>query len=118
MPLVWCSQMLPAGMPELECLDDIGYLLDKLNLEVRACSWRLRAHRGTRRSAPRVLLAARPVVTLLSKRSILRTHVVAAAVAQMNDEQATAAFKEEITNSLQTVSRQFDNMIHQAKHKL
>ena len=28
-------QMLPAGMPELECLDDIGYLLDKLNLEVR-----------------------------------------------------------------------------------
>ena len=36
----------------------------------------------------------------------------------MNDEQATAAFKEEITNSLQTVSRQFDNMIHQAKHKL
>ena len=62
-------QMLPAGMPELERLDDITYLLDKLNL-------------------------------------------------RMTDKEATLAFKGEISKSLQTVSRQFDNMIHQAKHRL
>lgn len=38
--------------------------------------------------------------------------------AQFNDQEATAAFKDEIVNSEGTVSRQFDNMIHQVKHKL
>ena len=81
-------QMIPAGMPELLDETDVQYLQVRLLVAVAAYSY--------------------------STCLLLRTQRQLAL--QDTNAQAEKKFKQEIQNALKTVSRQFDNMVHNIVH--
>lgn len=95
-----CEQMKPAGMPELSDLSDIQYMRERLNLHVSSSN-----------------AVVSPLVcgglSLTLQHPFHRSH---GPHTQMTEEQAAAAFRTEIVNSLNTLSRLTDNYMHLHKH--